>query len=76
MLLDKTRFSFIAPLEEAFSVFISELSSLDQSLFKPWPDRGAYLGSWLGIPLCMASTSEVDVQARLATAETLIICGV
>lgn len=53
MLLDTSRFSFIPPVEAGFEVFRRELEQLDRDDFVPWPDRAAYHGEWLTLPLVM-----------------------
>ncbi len=58
MLLDPTRFSFIPPLEAAFDIFLADLERIGKPSFSEWPDRGAYMGKWLGLPLFMASHHE------------------
>ncbi|MCB9869255.1 MAG: aspartyl/asparaginyl beta-hydroxylase domain-containing protein [Planctomycetes bacterium] len=55
MLLDPAEFSFVPPLEAAFEVFRTELERVGRTAFTAWPDRGAYVGNWLGLPLFMAS---------------------
>ena len=51
MLLPAERFSFSAPLERAFPIFLRELCALPRERFVPWSDRAAYGGTWLTFPL-------------------------
>ncbi|MCA8948320.1 MAG: aspartyl/asparaginyl beta-hydroxylase domain-containing protein [Planctomycetes bacterium] len=55
MLLDPNDYGFTNRLGDGFEVFRSELAGLARGDFLVWPDRGAYGGEWLVLPLFMSS---------------------
>lgn len=51
MLLNPEPFEFVARIEASFPVFAREFETLSRDDFILWPDRGAYQGEWLALPL-------------------------
>jgi aspartyl/asparaginyl beta-hydroxylase (cupin superfamily) len=64
MFLDPDAFHFGPPLEAAFATIRAELDALDVAEFMPWPEYGAYQGTWLTFPFFLRSYP-VSVEGRV-----------
>jgi hypothetical protein len=65
MLLDASQFAFTRALEAGHATFWREAAALTRADYEPWPDLGAYGGTWLAFPLFLQSHPR-DVDACFA----------
>lgn len=70
MFLPTERFGFCAAIESHYPTFRREAGRLEPAEYLPWPDRGAYRGSWRVFPIFFArppggmAVDEARHQAR------------
>jgi aspartyl/asparaginyl beta-hydroxylase (cupin superfamily) len=56
--LEAARFPFVRVLESQFETIRSEAEALGREDYVSWPEKGAFLGSWLVFPLIVESYRE------------------
>lgn len=73
MFLDPDAFPFGPPLEAAFATIRAELDDLRPDEFVPWPDGGAYVGSWATF-LLFLRTYPASLEGRVDFAKNQRRC--